>query len=190
MPQDLPAGLREPEATTQPPTSQDTFARGGFNIKSNRKAGPWLSGSRAILREAIQGCRRIIRRARTDRAAGLATTFVVPPLIRCATRYVEKPTRRMGEYPGSTPTGTRTPVPWLRTKYPRPLDDGGMLTNGIISSWESQSSLCQSPDNITASGLVGTSHSTVICQACRFVTPSLKNSRQPGDSTRVLSELV
>src|SRR5262249_25021103 len=25
----------------------------------------------------------------------------------------------------STPTGTRTPVPWLRTKYPRPLDDGG-----------------------------------------------------------------
>jgi hypothetical protein len=28
--------------------------------------------------------------------------------------------------PASTPTGTRTPVPRLRTKYPRPLDDGGV----------------------------------------------------------------
>ena len=25
-----------------------------------------------------------------------------------------------------TPTGSRTPVSWLRTKYPRPLDDGGV----------------------------------------------------------------
>jgi hypothetical protein len=25
----------------------------------------------------------------------------------------------------STPTGNRTPVSWLRTRYPRPLDDGG-----------------------------------------------------------------
>lgn len=24
-----------------------------------------------------------------------------------------------------TPTGIRTPVAWLRTRYPRPLDDGG-----------------------------------------------------------------
>ena len=31
---------------------------------------------------------------------------------------------RTGE--SSTPTGTRTPVPWLRTKYPGPLDDGGV----------------------------------------------------------------
>jgi hypothetical protein len=26
---------------------------------------------------------------------------------------------------GDTPTGNRTPVFWLRTRYPRPLDDGG-----------------------------------------------------------------
>src|SRR4029078_4877925 len=25
-----------------------------------------------------------------------------------------------------TPTGTRTPVFWLRTRHPRPLDDGGL----------------------------------------------------------------
>jgi hypothetical protein len=55
-----------------------------------------------------------------------------------------KSTRLARRRVASTPTGTRTPVPWLRTKYPRPLDDGGMLTNGIISSWGSQSSLCQS----------------------------------------------
>jgi hypothetical protein len=33
----------------------------------------------------------------------------------------------------STPTGTRTPVPWLRTKYPRPLDDGGQNMHLIIN---------------------------------------------------------
>ena len=33
----------------------------------------------------------------------------------------------------STPTGTRTPVPWLRTKYPRPLDDGGLGRDSIIN---------------------------------------------------------
>src|SRR5262249_19799737 len=32
----------------------------------------------------------------------------------------------------STPTGTRTPVPWLRTKYPGPLDDGGVINKFII----------------------------------------------------------
>jgi hypothetical protein len=26
----------------------------------------------------------------------------------------------------STPKGSRTPVLWLRTRYPRPLDDGGV----------------------------------------------------------------
>jgi hypothetical protein len=26
----------------------------------------------------------------------------------------------------NTPKGSRTPVPWLRTKYPGPLDDGGV----------------------------------------------------------------
>src|SRR5580704_16016465 len=45
----------------------------------------------------------------------------------------------------STPTGTRTPVPWLRTKYPRPLDDGGIAANIIIISRGSQSSLLQCP---------------------------------------------
>ena len=41
----------------------------------------------------------------------------------------------------STPTGTRTPVPWLRTKYPRPLDDGGLKMNIIIRRARSQSSI-------------------------------------------------
>ena len=119
-----------------------------------------------------------------------------PTPIRCATRYVEKPTRRMGGNPGSTPTGTRTPVPWLRTKYPRPLDDGGMLTNGIISSWGSQSSLCQSPDDITASGLVGTSHSTVIMPSLPLCDPKPEKfaaaRRQYAGSqrTRIVPELT
>ena len=34
---------------------------------------------------------------------------------------------RTNLHTASTPTGTRTPVPWLRTKYPRPLDDGGLM---------------------------------------------------------------
>src|SRR5208337_2369565 len=41
----------------------------------------------------------------------------------------------------STPTGTRTPVPWLRTKYPRPLDDGGNSRRFIISHRAGESSL-------------------------------------------------
>lgn len=34
----------------------------------------------------------------------------------------------------STPTGIRTPVPWLRTMYPRPLDDGGKRVVGNEST--------------------------------------------------------
>src|SRR5208337_2016782 len=41
----------------------------------------------------------------------------------------------------STPTGTRTPVPWLRTKYPRPLDDGGIVSRFIINHTSGESSL-------------------------------------------------
>jgi hypothetical protein len=43
-------------------------------------------------------------------------------------------TRPVRQLVGSTPTGTRTPVPWLRTKYPRPLDDGGSGFKCIITA--------------------------------------------------------
>ena len=33
----------------------------------------------------------------------------------------------------STPTGSRTPVSWLRTRYPRPLDDGGVSGRNYIN---------------------------------------------------------
>ena len=42
---------------------------------------------------------------------------------------------------GSTPTGTRTPVPWLRTKYPRPLDDGGLDCDSITNQELAESRL-------------------------------------------------
>jgi hypothetical protein len=33
----------------------------------------------------------------------------------------------------TTPTGIRTPVFWLRTRHPRPLDDGGLLLQLVLS---------------------------------------------------------
>src|SRR5262245_20576501 len=50
---------------------------------------------------------------------------------------------RVAESPDveSTPTGTRTPVPWLRTKYPRPLDDGGLDRESIINHTATESRL-------------------------------------------------
>ena len=48
----------------------------------------------------------------------------------------------------STPTGTRTPVPWLRTKYPRPLDDGGQKMQLMINQASSQSSNQRRGDDI------------------------------------------
>jgi hypothetical protein len=38
-----------------------------------------------------------------------------------------------------TPTGNRTPVSWLRTRYPWPLDDGGAVFPRSRASWSCQS---------------------------------------------------
>jgi hypothetical protein len=48
----------------------------------------------------------------------------------------------------STPTGTRTPVPWLRTKYPRPLDDGGSDTQRSILNRPQSPSSGRSPTEV------------------------------------------
>src|SRR5690606_11174116 len=45
--------------------------------------------------------------------------FGLPPAVCPADAFVK------GFFTG-TPTGIRTPVSWLRTMHPRPLDDGGV----------------------------------------------------------------
>jgi hypothetical protein len=46
------------------------------------------------------------------------------------------PARRVAGFlsDSSTPTGNRTPVSWLRTRYPRPLDDGGRIVPPFCQS--------------------------------------------------------
>ena len=105
----------------------------GLNLRGRGKPAParkWpgrvsrLRGAKALCRRATGGRRKTRWRSWWSRSADHA---VDPKGSKGRTGFL-KPQQPIG----STPTGTRTPVPWLRTKYPRPLDDGGMRLKCII----------------------------------------------------------
>ena len=60
-----------------------------------------------------------------------------PPQFRTSGRASLKDPQTL---PG-TPKGNRTPVPWLRTRYPRPLDDGGTASVFLRQTGEAATSL-------------------------------------------------
>ena len=79
-----------------------------------------------------------------------------PPGIHWAREFYCRPSahEKSPEIPGifNTPKGSRTPVLWLRTRCPGPLDDGGVVTAGdygfaarrsqAVGEWASAGAAC------------------------------------------------
>ena len=90
---------------------------------------------------------------------------------------------------GHTPTGNRTPVFWLRTRCPRPLDDGGLNPTHIVPQHARQDSNLQPPVLETGALPIELRASVSVV---RPVLPSGQGQNRTADTTifsRVLYQL-